>query len=176
MGESKIWVHASITFQVTSYNKLHRSLKFLLWCEFLALSVFLSVCLFVFLSLCLSVCLSFCLSVFLSFFLSILNSLLERWTLSSDGAKCFVKHRTTAFDKISGLYEKLSGAVQEENFRGHELTRDRSLTCFSDRGALPQVGRCLSVADGIARIYGLKTVKAGEMVEFQSGLKVRGLL
>jgi proton translocating ATP synthase F1 alpha subunit len=29
----------------------------------------------------------------------------------------------------------------------------------------------LTVADGIARIYGLKTVKAGEMVEFASGLK-----
>ena len=45
------------------------------------------------------------------------------------------------------------------------------------RGSLRarEVGRCLSVADGIARIYGLKTVKAGEMVEFQSGLKVRGL-
>ena len=34
-----------------------------------------------------------------------------------------------------------------------------------------QPGRVLTVADGIARIYGLKTVKAGEMVEFASGLK-----
>jgi F-type H+-transporting ATPase subunit alpha len=33
------------------------------------------------------------------------------------------------------------------------------------------VGRVLSVSDGIARIYGLKKVKAGEMVEFSSGLK-----
>merc|ERR1711865_1336728 len=34
-----------------------------------------------------------------------------------------------------------------------------------------EVGRVLSVGDGIARIYGLKGVKAGEMVEFPSGLK-----
>merc|ERR1740129_2165426 len=34
-----------------------------------------------------------------------------------------------------------------------------------------EVGRVLSVGDGIARIYGLKSVKAGEMVEFSSGLK-----
>merc|ERR1712193_73714 len=34
-----------------------------------------------------------------------------------------------------------------------------------------EVGRVLSVGDGIARIYGLKNVKAGEMVEFSSGLK-----
>merc|ERR1711865_276406 len=34
-----------------------------------------------------------------------------------------------------------------------------------------EVGRVLSVGDGIARIYGLKGVKAGEMVEFSSGLK-----
>ena len=37
------------------------------------------------------------------------------------------------------------------------------------------MGRVLSVGDGIARIYGLKGVKAGEMVEFSSGLKGRAL-
>ncbi len=34
-----------------------------------------------------------------------------------------------------------------------------------------EVGRVLSVGDGIARIYGLKKIQAGEMVEFASGVK-----
>merc|ERR1719374_265611 len=42
---------------------------------------------------------------------------------------------------------------------------------FSDQQDVQEVGRVLSVGDGIARIYGLKGVKAGEMVEFSSGLK-----
>merc|ERR1712176_350299 len=42
---------------------------------------------------------------------------------------------------------------------------------FQDQQDVQEVGRVLSVGDGIARIYGLKGVKAGEMVEFSSGLK-----
>lgn len=34
-----------------------------------------------------------------------------------------------------------------------------------------QVGQVLSVGDGIARIYGLDKVQAGELVEFESGVK-----
>ena len=34
-----------------------------------------------------------------------------------------------------------------------------------------EIGRVLSIGDGIARVYGLKKVKAGEMVEFSSGVK-----
>ena len=34
-----------------------------------------------------------------------------------------------------------------------------------------EVGRVLSVGDGIARVYGLKNIQAGEMVEFSSGIK-----
>merc|ERR1712127_272334 len=51
-----------------------------------------------------------------------------------------------------------------------ELTKILSerIANFSDQ---QEVGRVLSVGDGIARIYGLKGVKAGEMVEFSSGLK-----
>nr|QOZ41741.1 Atp1 [Prototheca wickerhamii] len=36
---------------------------------------------------------------------------------------------------------------------------------------IDEVGRVLSVGDGIARIYGLKKIQAGEMVEFASGVK-----
>ena len=49
-----------------------------------------------------------------------------------------------------------------------ELTK---IANFSDQQDVQEVGRVLSVGDGIARIYGLKGVKAGEMVEFSSGLK-----
>merc|ERR1712100_991049 len=54
-----------------------------------------------------------------------------------------------------------------------ELTKILSerIANFRDQQDVQEVGRVLSVGDGIARIYGLKGVKAGEMVEFSSGLK-----
>merc|ERR1712078_180346 len=54
-----------------------------------------------------------------------------------------------------------------------ELTKILSerIANFQDQADVEEVGRVLSVGDGIARIYGLKKVKAGEMVEFSSGLK-----
>jgi proton translocating ATP synthase F1 alpha subunit len=36
---------------------------------------------------------------------------------------------------------------------------------------IDEVGRVLSVGDGIARVYGLNKIQAGEMVEFASGVK-----
>jgi proton translocating ATP synthase F1 alpha subunit len=54
-----------------------------------------------------------------------------------------------------------------------ELTKilTERIANFSDQADVMEVGRVLSVGDGIARIYGLKGVKAGEMVEFASGEK-----
>merc|ERR1740121_984201 len=54
-----------------------------------------------------------------------------------------------------------------------ELTKILSerIANFRDQQDVQEIGRVLSVGDGIARIYGLKGVKAGEMVEFSSGLK-----
>merc|ERR1719213_1100319 len=54
-----------------------------------------------------------------------------------------------------------------------ELTKILSerIANFKEQQDVEEVGRVLSVGDGIARIYGLKNVKAGEMVEFSSGLK-----
>ena len=42
---------------------------------------------------------------------------------------------------------------------------------LSDSASLAEVGRVVSVGDGIATIYGLENVQAGEMVEFEGGLK-----
>lgn len=42
---------------------------------------------------------------------------------------------------------------------------------FDTQAEVAEVGRVLSVGDGIARIYGLDKVQAGEMVEFPGGIK-----
>jgi F-type H+-transporting ATPase subunit alpha len=44
---------------------------------------------------------------------------------------------------------------------------------FGQEAEVSEVGQVLSVGDGIARVYGLDNVQAGEMVEFESG--VRGM-
>jgi len=42
---------------------------------------------------------------------------------------------------------------------------------FGEKAEISEVGQVLSVGDGIARVYGLDNVQAGEMVEFSSGVK-----
>ena len=42
---------------------------------------------------------------------------------------------------------------------------------FGDKAEVSEFGQVLSVGDGIARIYGLDNVQAGEMVEFSDGSK-----
>ena len=44
---------------------------------------------------------------------------------------------------------------------------------FGSEAEVTEVGQVLSVGDGIARAYGLDNVQAGEMVEFENG--VRGM-
>ena len=42
---------------------------------------------------------------------------------------------------------------------------------FSEEAEVSEIGKVLSVGDGIARAYGLDNVQAGEMVEFEDGSK-----
>ena len=42
---------------------------------------------------------------------------------------------------------------------------------FGKEAEVSEIGQVLSVGDGIARVYGLDNVQAGEMVEFQDGTK-----
>ena len=42
---------------------------------------------------------------------------------------------------------------------------------FGEKAEISEVGQVLSVGDGIARVYGLDNVQAGEMVEFSKGIK-----
>ena len=42
---------------------------------------------------------------------------------------------------------------------------------FGDKAEVSEIGKVLSVGDGIARVFGLDNVQAGEMVEFEDGSK-----
>src|SRR6202171_579942 len=47
----------------------------------------------------------------------------------------------------------------------------QQIASFGAEAEVSEVGQVLSVGDGIARVYGLDKVKAGEMVEFPGGIK-----
>ena len=54
-----------------------------------------------------------------------------------------------------------------------ELTTllESRMTNFYTNFQVDEIGRVVSVGDGIARVYGLNEIQAGEMVEFASGVK-----
>jgi len=61
----------------------------------------------------------------------------------------------------------------EFNPRAAELTtllENRIINYYTDL-KVDEIGRVVSVGDGIARVYGLNEIQAGEMVEFASGVK-----
>ncbi len=47
----------------------------------------------------------------------------------------------------------------------------RQIANFDSMADVAEIGQVLSVGDGVARIYGLNNVRAGEMVEFSDGTK-----
>src|ERR1700757_2788833 len=47
----------------------------------------------------------------------------------------------------------------------------REIQNFGAEAQVSEVGEVLSVGDGIARVYGLDKVQAGEMVEFPGGIR-----
>ncbi len=47
----------------------------------------------------------------------------------------------------------------------------KQIADFSAQADVAEIGQVLSVGDGVARVYGLEGVQAGEMVEFPSGIK-----
>src|SRR3974377_32047 len=58
-------------------------------------------------------------------------------------------------------------------FRADEISSviQREIAQFTPEVTRTEVGQVLEVGDGIARVYGLSGVMAGEMVEFQNGVK-----
>src|SRR3954469_19021027 len=61
----------------------------------------------------------------------------------------------------------------EFSSRAAELTTllESRMTNFYTNFQVDEIGRVLSIGDGIARVYGLNKIQAGEMVEFASGVK-----
>ncbi len=47
----------------------------------------------------------------------------------------------------------------------------RQIADFGTEADVAEVGQVLSVGDGVARIFGLDNVQAGELVEFPGGIK-----
>ena len=101
--------------------------------------------------------------VLLSKFLAPGRSLAPRALASSTSCSSFAR-RSFVSKTLPAFAAKVSPA---------ELTKILSdrISKFSDAADVEEVGRVLNVGDGIARVYGLKNVKAGEMVSFASGIK-----
>ena len=47
----------------------------------------------------------------------------------------------------------------------------KEITNFDSKAEISEIGTVLTVGDGIARVYGLDNVQAGEMVEFPDKIK-----
>jgi F-type H+-transporting ATPase subunit alpha len=58
-------------------------------------------------------------------------------------------------------------------FAGAELSYllEQRITNYYTKLEVDEIGRVVSVGDGIARVYGLNKIQAGEMVEFSNGVK-----
>jgi F-type H+-transporting ATPase subunit alpha len=58
-------------------------------------------------------------------------------------------------------------------FAGAELSNllQQRITNYYTKLEVDEIGRVVSVGDGIARVYGLNSIQAGEMVEFANGVK-----
>ena len=48
---------------------------------------------------------------------------------------------------------------------------ERKIGNIDQLGELQEVGYVVTVGDGIAKVYGIDNVQAGEMIEFESGVK-----
>ncbi|MCD9638753.1 hypothetical protein HAX54_022903 [Datura stramonium] len=64
-------------------------------------------------------------------------------------------------------------SLAELSPRAAELTSllESRISHFYTNFQVDEIGRVVSVGDGIARVYGLNEIQAGEMVEFASGVK-----
>jgi len=68
-------------------------------------------------------------------------------------------------------FSNLSGAVIELSNYLEQRISQKSNQFAETTAAFDEVGKVVSVGDGIARVYGLNKVQAGEMVVFSSGLR-----
>ena len=73
----------------------------------------------------------------------------------------------TKLNKITKKFNKFDGY---KPFRNNKSYTDK-IKNINKEAEINEVGQVLSVGDGIARIYGLDNVQAGEMVEFSEGTR-----
>ncbi len=83
--------------------------------------------------------------------------------------KLSVLRNVIAHNQIASLR---TSAVVNAKLNPAELSSliEERIVNYQDKIDLDEVGRVLSIGDGIARVYGLNNCKAGEMVQFESGL------
>ena len=76
--------------------------------------------------------------------------------------------------KINKLNILMKGGVME--IRAAEISSviKEQISNFETKAEVAEIGTVLSVGDGIARVYGLDQVQAGEMVEFPGGYQRHG--
>merc|ERR1719310_181440 len=75
------------------------------------------------------------------------------------GARQFRVSAPAAAKKGQALVSELSSIIESK------------LLDYGGEVQLEEIGKVLAIGDGIARVYGLQQVQAGEMVEFDSGLR-----
>ncbi len=73
----------------------------------------------------------------------------------------------------TGLYKTNTDMSISENIRPGEISQVllSELKGISDDLRLEEVGKVLQVSDGVVRIYGLSNAEAGELLEFDNGVK-----
>lgn len=81
------------------------------------------------------------------------------------------------FDKICASVVNVKNSYNSQlghlmKFKADEIASviQKEIEQYEDRIDVREVGRVLEVGDGIARVYGLSGVMAGEMVEFPNGI------
>jgi hypothetical protein len=75
--------------------------------------------------------------------------------------------------QIGAVIRAFAGERLNMDIRAAEISkviRDQ-IASFGTEAQVSEVGQVLSVGDGIARVYGLDNVQAGEMVEFSNGIQ-----
>ncbi|KAJ8907930.1 hypothetical protein NDN08_008033 [Rhodosorus marinus] len=80
---------------------------------------------------------------------------------------------STAMRAVAIGTRGLHSSVSRKAIAASELSSilEERVSKYYQKFDVQEVGRVLSIGDGIARVYGLNSVRAGEMVEFPGGMK-----
>jgi proton translocating ATP synthase F1 alpha subunit len=74
---------------------------------------------------------------------------------------------------IRGFHATTPAAAKKDQPTAAELSAiiESKIMDYGGKVELEEIGKVLAIGDGIARVHGLQRVQAGEMVEFDSGLR-----